>query len=849
MPRRDYVLTVEDKQVLKAITHISKELRNMEKSGDRAMKNVSNKGKALGGVITGAVGGAVQSLTNAVLRLGVEAVRAFGMIIKGAVDSAAQMEVTERQFVAMFEGNEAAATAVMDRLRKRALELGLGVGEALSFGKSLIPDLRGVEDPIKQMEKALLGFRGLATQDPVQGELGARIAMDEAMAGSLNSLKLRFEFTKTELDLLREAQKEMGTVVGAIEGVNEVLARRGFTMESIQGTFVQTSAEMMAGMSELQLMMGEPITDELTQSMERMQGLMRENSGEAQLLAGELGDLVAIIVDFLSDKVFEFAESLDFAQLRKMTVSFQELINQALVFADILLGLEVPGDFLGTVTAIIDKLTEAMETLNKVIAMTNAVGDAVSAFAGVSQKPIEITGTTTVGGLPLPTFGINEDFLNFSKASAEAQDAFKESLLESVGAMEEGDRRMEESNEATKERIRLSKEGTEAGLAEAEALLAQGGSLNELSEAEGKRLKLAAKFSQQREDIARKGLQRIDDIHRKHRQSIKDLEGDIGQEAVELALKQADARVDLARRNRQRMIDIEQDYRREISNIATDLAHDKEDAEQAQDAIAFVNAIKRAERRREEAGVSRIESNEEAMESAGRAEEELKVRQERERAAQQLADAQRLADLQAALALQLAEEEISNQRRLDEQAIAEERKVAALEEGKAAATDVEKAGQEERYNVLDSALRQQVDAVKTAEDKKIAIIEESLKRQAILQAQMLGGTTSRTGRVGASPRRPRGRQRGGPVRANQPYIVGELEPELFVPKQAGTVHPSLADFPVGEGGGGSSITNTNISSNFELNNPALLTPEQAAMTRNIAEQMAFKVVDRVMQGR
>ena len=51
-----------------------------------------------------------------------------------------------------------------------------------------------------------------------------------------------------------------------------------------------------------------------------------------------------------------------------------------------------------------------------------------------------------------------------------------------------------------------------------------------------------------------------------------------------------------------------------------------------------------------------------------------------------------------------------------------------------------------------------------------------------------------------------GKQAGGPVAADRPYIVGEAGPELFVPKAAGTILPN------GQGMGG--VTNvTNITNN------------------------------------
>ena len=49
------------------------------------------------------------------------------------------------------------------------------------------------------------------------------------------------------------------------------------------------------------------------------------------------------------------------------------------------------------------------------------------------------------------------------------------------------------------------------------------------------------------------------------------------------------------------------------------------------------------------------------------------------------------------------------------------------------------------------------------------------------------------------------RANGGPVKANQPYIVGERQPELFVPRTSGNIVPSV---PMG---GESVVNNITVS--------------------------------------
>ena len=50
------------------------------------------------------------------------------------------------------------------------------------------------------------------------------------------------------------------------------------------------------------------------------------------------------------------------------------------------------------------------------------------------------------------------------------------------------------------------------------------------------------------------------------------------------------------------------------------------------------------------------------------------------------------------------------------------------------------------------------------------------------------------------------RAAGGPVRAGQPYIVGERRPELFVPNQSGSILPAVPQIPKMTGGQGQSST-------------------------------------------
>jgi tape measure domain-containing protein len=71
--------------------------------------------------------------------------------------------------------------------------------------------------------------------------------------------------------------------------------------------------------------------------------------------------------------------------------------------------------------------------------------------------------------------------------------------------------------------------------------------------------------------------------------------------------------------------------------------------------------------------------------------------------------------------------------------------------------------------------------------------------------KLLGaGSTAGGGGVGLTGGDAPGMQHGGPVTAGSPYVVGEAGPELFVPRQAGTIVPN------GQMPGGTTVINVNV---------------------------------------
>ncbi len=81
------------------------------------------------------------------------------------------------------------------------------------------------------------------------------------------------------------------------------------------------------------------------------------------------------------------------------------------------------------------------------------------------------------------------------------------------------------------------------------------------------------------------------------------------------------------------------------------------------------------------------------------------------------------------------------------------------------------------------------------------------------------------------------RANGGSVKANQPYIVGERQPELFVPNRSGTILPSVTS-------GGDSITNI---VNVSVDASGSSVQGDSAMSQQLGETIALVVQESIVR--
>ena len=81
------------------------------------------------------------------------------------------------------------------------------------------------------------------------------------------------------------------------------------------------------------------------------------------------------------------------------------------------------------------------------------------------------------------------------------------------------------------------------------------------------------------------------------------------------------------------------------------------------------------------------------------------------------------------------------------------------------------------------------------------------------------------------------RANGGPVKAGQPYIVGERQAELFVPNRSGTILPSVPT-------GGDSITNI---VNVSVDASGSSVQGDGAMSQQLGETIALVVQETIVR--
>jgi len=449
------------------------------------------------------------------------------------------------------------------------------------------------------------------------------------------------------------------------------------------------------------------------------------------------------------------------------------------------------------ILGIFSKAGEALQTLNQILALSAAGWKGI--FAGI-QPTVDMI-VNSVKSLALAAEAVwSGDMTKIVEARdlwAKGQEAMKNGLFDEVAAREAAEQSMLKSMEAfekAQDKVdNLKNKRKERGVEVGDEILeeALGGAQNkdnksdELLKAEEKVNKEMEKLrtthgrnmekividynrgmieaeidnQEKRLDLARQHDEKIEDIHRKHNQSIEEAERDLNQKEQDLARKQGQERTDLEREINAERAEIERNYQQQLADIRHQFQMDAEDAEEAQDAVAFVNAVKRRDKAVEEAQIERNRTVEEAAMQADQKRMALKEKQQLEIEDAQIAHQQKLEDLRLRLEQELEQENIRHQRALEQQAIAEQRKTEEIQRQVKQRIEDEARADAQRLEDLNTRLAKEIELIKKAEEQKVQAKADAAQKMLEIDQQALAasgpmgdmGTSANLGRRESRP--------------------------------------------------------------------------------------------------
>lgn len=770
------------------VNQVIQGLRNIDKAVDRTAKEASQKfrqlgdaadkaGKGIGGLAStsalkiGVVGGATAAVTSKVIELGVEAARAFGQFVGSATNVASQLETTGKVFEGIFRGNEEAATAALARIRKESRLLGVDLSETAA---SFLPFVKSLDE----LSRVGRISAALTIAQPEQGAVGARIALQEALSGNVQSLVRRFEVPKEFAKQLQDAL-DTGGVTAFLDEFERVLQVMGRDLDNLGDTFQASVGKVTLQGDRLRAAFGQPIVETLKGSLNDLSAILEERGPELELIASAFGDIVANVAEFVTSGLTDFLANLDTEEALGVAQAFFNLLETAQTFVSVISELAFPDDFLGSLTSVVEKLEAALITATQLSSLAAAESARAQAEADAAAK---ILGAGRI--VPGMRQGIIGTLSEGDQAKVEAagQQAFNDVILKTNQLLEESTKKKEENLEVTRRRREEQEKSTKAGETEADAFLAEQQRLRELNElleagaaarqkideetekaeldhqrkmddiqlkAEQDRLDQIEENAAKRLELARKNLQEIEDIERKNDQEIADAATDLTREEQDIARKAARERIQIEKEEAKDKVKVQEDFQKEIASIKKKFNQVAEEAERERDAIAFLEAVRVKNQEVEQAKETRTEKVNEAKAEAEEKRATLAEQLEFELEDARITNERKLEDLQTNLERQLEAQQINYERQLEAQTIAEATQEEKFNESLQRQIDAANLANQRKLEDLKTSLAAEIEAVKKAEETKTKIVEEEIKQRAKIAATIAAG--SGIGSDGAGP--------------------------------------------------------------------------------------------------
>lgn len=821
----EYSASLDTSQILKQIKAIETAIDRQAKQAQADYEKVG-KSAQLSGVQIGAVGGIVASVTTAFINLGQRAIQALVNIGKESVDLASNLETTEAIFTGIFQGNEDAAVGALARIRKESRELGVDLGET---ARAFLPFVESLD----QLSKVGKISAALALSQPEQGELGARVALQEFLSGSAQSLVRRFEIPKNLGKELNEALATEG-IEGGLKKLDDILTRMGRNIDQIGDTAQLSFGKADIARQQLQTAFGQPILDELKAQFDDLNVIVAENFDDYTLIADTFGRILAHIVDIVGSGLTDFLANLDTEQVIEIGETLFDIVENARLFAQVLSDTDTPIDLIDGIQTIAEGLNTALETAIKLSAIVKGE---------LARQKAENEAAASLGpSAPRGTFGqINTALLgdeDRARIEAAGQEAFNKVIGETVKAMDEATKAKEDNRQATDDLRESQKQNTASAESEADAFLGDAAAARKAEEAkeaaadaqakvDEARAKAEQDFKQdlleadikferartdalldgqrKRLDAAKKNLEAIADIEKKNKQAVADSALDLTRDEQDIFTKHSREKIEQRKEEAQAIVDLEVDTGRKIADILKRSAIDLDEAAEKRDAVGYLRILKQRNQDIADAQKDAARQVEDTKLAGQRKREELKIQQQQELDDARLANARRLEDLQTSLDRELEAQATAFAREQEQIATNEQRKIDDLVTARERDREDAKRHYEEKLADLEISLAAELETIK----KYNALLEEEAAKHAAAMAEAESKKPSKTGGKAAgfgetpdtiggpkstpSPKKPKynpfpHKAFGGLVNRGQTYEVHP--PELFTPSANGKIIPS-----------------------------------------------------------
>lgn len=644
----------------------------------------------------------VKQLVDAFKTMADWAKKAFETIVKGAIDSAREIEVARAQFEAFFQQDISASEAALKRLQQLSLQLGENV---VSIGRAFLPEVESLD----QLEEVTKIAVALSRFQPEQGILGARIALQEALAGEFRSLQRRFEISPVAIDQIRNAFETSG-VTGLLEALQGELERTGRSAEDLSDTFGVAVGRIQERWRQFLQQVGDPIIEELKDQLSDIDDELNRLDPDLDAIADAFGEVIAKFVEIIGSEIDEFLESFDPAAIYEVVKALDQVAGALEVFFTAV-GL---GESSATgLEAILYGISSSLLSLEghiisaslELAKFTDQIRPLLPQLQELSDL-FDLFGKNTGGPLGVG-IDVNEKFLDALVIVAESGGTLEEAEAAMAAYLE----RVADYPQTLEEFIAKTRSGNEEGEEAANTFLKMTSGLEELIVIQGQykeaqeavneavnefnidaqlklekilldaqraRLDFEIEAAQKTIDIERKNADKVADIRSGYTQNILDAAQDLSDREADILRKYNDSVFDLEEDRNDKRLDAEKKYQDELQRIRDRYNFQAFEAILANDAKQLRQIRRRQAFEESQAKKDRDRNVRDVDAEINDRREKLDRALDREIRDARIANARKIRDLAQSLDEQLKKQEEARRRDLRDQGIAEARKRAEL---------------------------------------------------------------------------------------------------------------------------------------------------------------------------